>query len=59
MIRSLGHRFLKPGIGKSAWIYNLEQLSGKAGTDPGWIDCAKGVAAEFEAEGIQVQSTDL
>jgi hypothetical protein len=59
LIRSLGHKCLKPATGKSVWIYNLEQLSGKEGTDFGWIDCAKGVAAEFEAEGIQVQGTDL
>ncbi len=59
MIRSLGHKCLKPGTGKSAWIYDLEQLSGTEGTDFGWIDGANGVAAEFETEGIQVQGTDL
>jgi len=26
---------VRPGIGKSAWIYDIEQFSGKEGTSPG------------------------
>lgn len=35
MMLSPGRRCVRPGIGKSRWIYNIEQFSGKEGTCPG------------------------